>query len=114
MGRGGGAVPTLPRCRHQPRRQDGGAVAADRVSPWPKGAAQTESSLLPPSKNAFHFVIVEVIPELWPPTPTPLPPSAKIVTCNRKDLSAMVAWSSALSARGTDSIMLLNTESGGG
>lgn len=61
-------LPTRPHCRNQPKRQDGGggAVAADSISPWPKGAAQTESSLLPPSKNGFHFAIVEVIPELCP------------------------------------------------
>ncbi len=61
-----GTLPTLPHCRNQPKRQDGGATAADSISPWPKGAAQTESSLLPPSKNGFHFAIVEVIPELCP------------------------------------------------
>lgn len=61
-----GTLPTLPRCRNQPKRQDGGAVAADSISRWPKGTAQTESSLLPPSKNGFHFAIVEVIPELRP------------------------------------------------
>lgn len=59
-------LPTLSHCRNQPKRQDGGAVAADSISPGPKGAAQTESSLLPPSKNGFHFAIVEVIPELCP------------------------------------------------
>lgn len=69
-----GALPTLPCCRNQPKRQDGvgfgggwgGAVAADSISPGPKGAAKTESSLLPPCKNGFHFAIVEVIPEPCP------------------------------------------------
>lgn len=52
---------------NQPQRQDGGssggrgggAVAADSISIWPKGAAQTESSLLP---NSLRMAFTE---QLW-------------------------------------------------
>lgn len=68
----------------------GAVVAADSISPWPKGAAQTESSLLPPlvpfSKNGFHFAIVEVIPELWPASfPSPRLPH---LHCQNRDLQS--------------------------
>lgn len=80
----------------------GGAVAADSISLEPKGAARTEGSLLPATKKGFHFAIVEVIPEPCPMSPPPPPfycsrTLAKIVTCNRKDLSALVPQSSVFS-----------------
>lgn len=58
-------------------------MAADSISPGPKAAAQTESSLLPPSKNGFHFAIVKVIPELCPIRFFPLPP-----LCQNRDLQS--------------------------
>ena len=97
--------PPCPAVVISPGGQDGGAVAADRVSPWPKGAAQTESSLLPPSKNAFHFVIVEVIPELRPPQ-SPL--------CQNRDLQSERPFSRGRLVVSSDSFTLLNTESAGG
>ena len=73
------------RCHNQPKRQDGGAVAADSISPWPKGTAQTQSSLLPPSKNSFHFAIVEVIPELCPMSPVRLNTASETDRCLFED-----------------------------
>lgn len=92
-------VSPQPHCHNQPKRQDGGGsrrLWQQIVFLFGQKALPRQRALCCPLfKNGFHWAIVEVIPVLCPmraPPPLSLQTPAKIVTCKRKDLSVVAAW----------------------